>query len=45
MEGYKEEKVVSWSGEIRFSNHLPVDDYHLPQMNSEKVQKLPKSSK
>jgi hypothetical protein len=30
MESYKEEKIVWWSGKMRFSNHLP-------QMNSEKV--------
>jgi hypothetical protein len=23
MESYKEEKIISWSGKIRFSNHLP----------------------
>jgi hypothetical protein len=35
MESYKEEKIVSWSRKMRFSNHL--DEYHMPQMNSEKV--------
>jgi hypothetical protein len=23
MESYKEEKIVSWSGKMLFSNHLP----------------------
>jgi hypothetical protein len=37
MESYKEEKMVSWSGKMRFFKSSPVDEYHLPQMNSEKV--------
>jgi hypothetical protein len=24
MESYKEEKIVSWSGKMRFSNHLQM---------------------
>jgi hypothetical protein len=36
MESYKEEKIVSWSGNAFFKSS-PVDEYHLPQMNSEKV--------
>jgi hypothetical protein len=37
MESYKEKKtcIVEW--EIAFFKSSPVDEYHPPQMNSEKV--------
>jgi hypothetical protein len=34
---YAESKIVSWSGKMRFFKSSPVDEYHLPQMNSENV--------
>jgi hypothetical protein len=36
MESYEEENVVSWERENAFFKSSPVDEYHLPQMNSEK---------
>jgi hypothetical protein len=37
MEGYKEEKNCIVERENAFFKSSPVDKYHLPQMNSEKV--------